>query len=235
MIELARRDGRFLRIGHRGAAALAPENSLEAIAVAVELGCDLVEFDVRGLDDGRLVLVHDRPRKPAPLLPTLEEALAFLAGTDAGIHLDLKTRGVEDRVEEALRRHGLLERTLVSTFDVRTLRAFGEIEPGVRLGLTYPRDRTGLGQRRVAARLVAPALAAIRATLPGRIARLLAGGRATAAVLHWQVVSREIVERCRSLGVAVLVWTVDDRDRVRRLDEMGVDGVITNDPRVFGG
>ena len=61
MIDLGRRDGRLLRIGHRGAAALAPENSLEAIALAVELGCDLVEFDVHAIGDA-LVVVHDRPQ-----------------------------------------------------------------------------------------------------------------------------------------------------------------------------
>ena len=60
------RAGRVLRIGHKGAAALAPEkhaalapeNTLRSLALAVELGCDLVEFDVLSLDDGTLVLAH---------------------------------------------------------------------------------------------------------------------------------------------------------------------------------
>jgi len=44
-----------------------------------------------------------------------------------------------------------------------------------------------------------------------------------------------VIARCHAQGVPVLVWTVDDRDQVPRLDALGVDGVITNDPRIFRG
>ena len=57
MIQL-RRDGRVLRIGHKGAAALEPENTLRSLGRAVDLGVDLVEFDVLDLADGSLVLAH---------------------------------------------------------------------------------------------------------------------------------------------------------------------------------
>jgi glycerophosphoryl diester phosphodiesterase len=233
VIDLNRRDGRMLRIGHRGAAALAPENTIESLRLALELGCELVEFDVQDLD-GTLVLAHDRPAEPARELPTLDEALAFLAGTDAGVHLDLKARGAEQAVAEALRRHGLVERTAVSSFRPETLRALAVAEPGVRLGLTYPEDRRGLGQRRAVAPLLGPALAAMRAALPLRVPRLLTGAGASAAMLHFAVVSRAAVERCHDLGSPVLVWTVDEHAWLTRLHAMGVDGVITNDPRIFG-
>ena len=233
MIDLGRRDGRMLRIGHRGAAALAPENTIESLRFALELGCDLVEFDVHELD-GTLVLAHDPPSGPAPGLPTLDETLAFLAGTEAGAHLDLKASGAEVAVAEALRRHSLVERTVVSSFRPETLRALRAAEPGVRLGLTYPEDRRGLVQRRSVAPLIGPALAAMRAALPVRISRLLAGAGATAAMLQFAVVSKAVVERCHALGAAVLVWTVDEHSWVSRLDAMGVDGLITNDPRIFG-
>jgi glycerophosphoryl diester phosphodiesterase len=234
VIDLGRRDGRMLRIGHRGAAALAPENTIESLRLALELGCDLVEFDVHDLD-GTLVLVHDRPAGPAPGLPTLDEALAFIAGTEAGVHLDLKARGAEEPVMEALRRHGFAERTVVSSFRPETLRALAAAEPGVRLGLTYPEDSRGLAQRRAVAPLLVPALAAMRAALPRRISRLLAAAGASTAMLHFAVVTKAIVERCHALGAPVLVWTVDEHAWVPRLDAMGVDGVITNDPRIFRG
>jgi glycerophosphoryl diester phosphodiesterase len=63
----------------------------------------------------------------------------------------------------------------------------------------------------------------------------LAGADASAAMLHFAVVSQTAVERCHSLGAPVLVWTVDDHAWLARLDSMGVDGVITNDPRIFRG
>jgi glycerophosphoryl diester phosphodiesterase len=183
--------------------------------------------------DGGLMLVHDRPAGQAEGLPTLDEALAFLAGTEAGVHLDLKARGAEEAVAEALRRHGLVERTVVSSFRPETLRALASAEPGVRLGLTYPEDRRGLGQRRAAAPFVGTALATMRAALPLRISRLLGVAGASAAMLHMAVVSKAAVERCHALGAPVLVWTVDEQPWVPRLDAMGVDGVISNDPNIF--
>jgi glycerophosphoryl diester phosphodiesterase len=232
VIELRRSGGRLLQIGHRGAGALAPENTIDSLRLAVELGCDLVEFDVVDLPGGTLALGHslkELAQEPA----SLDEALAFLAGTEAGVHLDLKARGVEAEVADALRRHDLVGRTVVSSFRPASLRALGALEPRVRLGLTYPEDRSGLGQRRVFAPFAGGALACLRAALPRRIGKLLARAGATTAMLHWQVISRTIVERCHALGAPVLVWTVDDPDRLRRFDELGVDGVITNDPRLF--
>jgi glycerophosphoryl diester phosphodiesterase len=66
MIDLSRRNGRPLVIGHRGAAAIAPENTLEAFRTAAELGVDLVEFDVLALENGPLVVAHsDRLEVPS--------------------------------------------------------------------------------------------------------------------------------------------------------------------------
>jgi len=233
VIHLQRRDGRLLRIGHRGAAALAPENTIASLSLALELGCDLVEFDVLEVD-GTLLVAHspaEIPVEPA----TLEDALAFLAGTEAGIQLDLKAPGAERTLVQALGRHSLVERAVVSSFRPASLRALGALEPDLRLGLTYPEDRYGVGRRRLLAPLVGSGLALMRVTLARRIGRMLAAAGATAAMLHWQVVSRAAVERCHAAGAAVFAWTVLDAEQVRRLDDLGVDGVIADDPRIFAG
>jgi glycerophosphoryl diester phosphodiesterase len=231
VIELSRRDGRPLRIGHRGAAALAPENSLEAVGLAVELGCDLVEFDVHAVGQA-LVVAHDRPAA-ADGLPALDEVLALLGEAGTGVHLDLKAQGAARPVAEALRRHGLVERTVVSSFRPSTLRALHSAEPGVRLGRTYPQDRTGLTKRAVFHPPARAIVRVLRRTLPRRIEAMLKGSRATAAVLYWEVVTEAAVARCHALGAPVLVWTVDDAQLLPWLDRIGVDGVITNDPRIF--
>lgn len=236
MIELARRDGRLVRIGHRGAAALAPENTVESLRAAVELEVDLVEFDVLDGADGELVLAHGK-RERAEEPPTLDAALRFFTdeARETGLHIDLKPRGRERALVDALRRHGLVERSFVSSFHAGALRALAELEPGLRRGLTYPWDRSGVAARRPFAPIVAGTLLALRRALPPRIEGLLRRADASVAVLHWAVVSRAVVERCHARDAPVVAWTVNDRPRIEQLDRLGVDGVVTDDPRLFAG
>jgi glycerophosphoryl diester phosphodiesterase len=241
LIQLRRPPGAFAKVGHRGASALAPENTLPALALAVELGCDMLEFDVLDLVDGTLVLAHshklrevthgaargrvrsrslDSLRLVAPNLPTLDDALAYCAAElpGIGLQLDLKRRGIEPAVVEAVRRHGLLERTWVSGVDQHALRLVAELEPALPRSYTLPRDRFG-GSR--------------RALLPRRLPRLLARARATAATLHHSLASPAAIARAHELDAAVYVWTVDDGALAARLVRAGADGIITNDPRIF--
>lgn len=252
-----RAGSRAFRVGHRGAAALAPENTIRSLERAIELGCDLVEFDVLDLHDGTLVLAHsddlhevshgaahgrvrsktlDELREVAPELPTFDEALAFLAQADGvGIHVDLKWRGYEAAAVKAIVRHGVTGRSVVSSFHAESLRRIAELEPGLARGLTYPYDRRGLSQKRILAPATLAILATLRRSLPRRIGGLLERARASAAMLHHTVVTRAAVERCHERGAGVFAWTVDDPADLRRVLAAGVDGVITNDPRIFGG
>jgi glycerophosphoryl diester phosphodiesterase len=256
LIQLRRPDGRFARVGHRGASALAPENTLLALELAVELGCDMLEFDVLDLADGTLVLAHSNDlgevshgaasgrvrrrdlaglRRVAPDLPTLDEALAFCADRlpGIGLQLDLKRLGIEAAALEAVRRHGVLERSWVSTFDARSLRRLADLEPDLARSYTLPRDRFGVAKRGPLAPFVRAGLGSIGASLPRRLPVLLARARATAATLHYSIASREAIDRAHELGAAVYVWTVDDPRLAERLVQDGADGIITNDPRIF--
>lgn len=237
MIELRRSAGRFARVGHRGASALAPENTPEAFALAVELGCDMLEFDVLALTDGTIVVAHDSRHMRDPGVVTLDEALAFCAERLPGIGLqvDLKRRGVEEAVVDALRRHDVLERSWVSGFDADSLRRVAEIEPDLPRSYTMPRDRFGVSKHGPLAPLVRTALKSIGSSLPRRIGTVLDRARATALTLHHSVASAEAIARAHELGAPVYVWTVDDRQAVERLVRWGADGIITNDPRVFSG
>jgi glycerophosphoryl diester phosphodiesterase len=76
--------------------------------------------------------------------------------------------------------------------------------------------------------------AALRRALPRRIAGLLARASASAAMLHYSVVSPAAVGRAHAHGAAVFAWTVDDEPLLERMLGAGVDAVITNDPRIFG-
>jgi glycerophosphoryl diester phosphodiesterase len=225
----------FVRVGHKGAAALAPENTIESIGAALEHGVDLVEIDVVDRADGSLVLSHSHEEIRADA-PTLDDALAYLASeapAGTGVDLDLKWHGFEPAVLAALRRHDLVERALVSSFFPASLRRLRALEPELRVGISYPWDKRGLALRPALAPLVRAGAATLRSALPLRIGRMARAADATAAMLHFSVLSRATVRRAHALGLSVFVWTVDDPALLRRVLEAGVDGVISNDPRIF--
>src|SRR5665213_2779421 len=103
---------RPLRVGHKGAAQLAPGNTLASFRAALDAGVDMIEFDVLSEHrdgSGRLLLAHDYEalREGSPL--TLQEALTHLAGAEfAGVELDVdvKLPGYGGRVVQALREAG---------------------------------------------------------------------------------------------------------------------------------
>jgi glycerophosphoryl diester phosphodiesterase len=226
---------RFLRVGHRGAAALAPENTIAGIAAAIEHDVDIVEFDVVAAPDGRLVLAHSQ-KEISEHAASLDEALAFLAREappELGVDLDLKSNGVEEQIVDALRRHALVERALASSFFQDSLRRLRRLEPILRTGISYPWDRTGLAERRSLRPVVWVGAAALRRALPHRIEGMAARADVTSAMLHFSVLSNTVVDRCHELGLTVFAWTVDDPRLLERVVAMGVDGVISNDPRIF--
>ena len=234
MISLERRDGRPLRIGHRGAKALAPENTLGAFRAAIETGIDLVEFDVIAGRDGALLVAHGT-EDVGPETPTLDEALRFFVeeAPTIGIHLDLKLTKRERDVIEAVRRHGLATRTFVSSYYFGTARAVAAQDGDVRTGFTVPRRVFRISDARRGAPLGRILLRVLRRATPFLVRPLLAVTRASALVLHHSLVTEGSVRAAHRRGAAVVTWTVDHPAQIARVDAAGVDAIVTNDPRLF--
>ena len=226
-MNLLRDGGRPLVIGHRGAAAVAPENTLQSLEAAVSAGADLVEFDV-GPD---LLLAHS-PREAPELQPTLDDALELLRGAGVGVHLDVKRPGYEEQIAIALRRHDVVARTVLSTAYPVTARRLRVLAPGARRAIGYPRDRYGVSRVRWPAAFTRGGAAALRAAMPARIRLLLAASRADVLALHHTLCSRSAVRLAHARGVPVLAWTANEPAAVQRLDDLGVDAVVSDDPEM---
>jgi glycerophosphoryl diester phosphodiesterase len=225
------------RVGHKGAAHIAPGNTLASFDAAVEHGVDMIEFDVLPEDvhdpaGSRLVLAHDYT-VDLTAAPTLEEGLAHLAATGLDLDVDLKLAGYEDRVLDALRAHDLLDRSLISTMEEGSLARIREIEPGVRLGWSVPKLRKDPTQSRLYRYPAYALLIYARQVLPGRAAEAIRSGRVDALMSHWRLVTGGLARAIREVGGDLYVWTVDDAAVIRHLERLGVTGVITNDPRLF--
>jgi glycerophosphoryl diester phosphodiesterase len=242
------------RVGHKGADLLAPGNTDASFDAALAAGVDMIEFDIvpeppadwatisvadaakRSYPDGRLLLAHDWRDASGRSPHTLDEGLAHLASEPfAGIELDidLKLPGYELRVLDALRDAGLLDRALVSSQYRESLRLIRRTEPAVRLGWSVPKLQRDPFRHRVLLPVMIPALLAFRAALPVRVARAIRSGDCDAIMAHWRLVTPALVRAIRRAGGQLYVWTVDERPRIVALQALGVDGVITNDPRLF--
>jgi glycerophosphoryl diester phosphodiesterase len=227
------------RVGHKGAAHIEPGNTLASFDAALAHGVEMIELDVlseRPDGSGRLLVAHDFQDMHERTPLSFEQALDHLAGEAfAGLELDVdvKIPGYELRVVQALRERGLVARTLVSGMFTEALARIRAAEPGLRLGWSVPRVRRDYTTDMLTAIPALAFLTGYRAMLPRRARSALREGRCDAIMAHWRVVTPALVRAVREGGGELYVWTVDDAARIAKLTAMGVDGIITNDPRLF--
>jgi glycerophosphoryl diester phosphodiesterase len=209
------------RVGHRGAHAVVRGNTIGSFEAALDLGVDMIEFDVCAVS-GRLGIAHNPLEGRLLGCLELDAGLAHLAAPRfEGIELnvDLKHTGCEPGALEALRRYGLLERSLISSHLPAVVDRVRALEPEARTGLSVggplTRRLTGLRDWR---RIVADALAA---------------GRFQALMAHHRLVDAGLVRRVKDAGAELYAWTVDESAQIERLTSLDVTGITTNDPRLF--
>jgi glycerophosphoryl diester phosphodiesterase len=226
------------RVGHKGADRIAPGNTLASFDAALAAGVDMIEFDVLPdrREPGRLILAHDYEDAESRTPYTLAEGLAHLSSeqfTGIELDVDLKLPGYEQPVIDALHAHGVAERALVCSQFRESLEALRRIDPSIRVGWSVPKLRRDPFRHPAIAVPAYALLIGMRAGLPLRAARAISERRCDALMAHWRLVTPRLVRAVHSAGGELYVWTVDELPQIRKLEALGVNGVITNDPRLF--
>ena len=217
--------GQCLVIGHRGAAGLAPENTLPGFALAVRHGVDAIELDVHWAADAMWV-IHDptlqrttnakgalADKSFAALreldagggarIPLLEEVLA---ATPAAVAVNIELKGAGTATPLANLLHGFDDRDLlVSSFDHDELRRFHALSPQVPVAPLFSRWRRDAWD--VAAELDAWSIN-----------------------LNVRLVSAARVAAAHDVGLRLLTYTVNEAELAKRLQDYGVDGIFTDYP-----
>lgn len=222
-----------LIIGHRGASADAPENTLAAFALAREQGADGIELDVHLSADGWPVVIHDNrverttngTGRVAHLtvaelqalaagagqsIPTLDEVFEML-GPGFLYNVEIKgfgwrDTGIEAAVADRIEAYHLANQTVVSSFNALSVRrARRHLSRTTLVALIRERQISKLGHW----------LAAADGDHP-----------------HYTMVDEAYMAWARERGYRVHVWTVDDPAEARRLAGLGVHAIITNKPEL---
>ncbi|MBM3278954.1 MAG: glycerophosphodiester phosphodiesterase [Candidatus Handelsmanbacteria bacterium] len=233
-----------IRIAHRGASGegLAPENTLAAFALAIELGVDLIELDVQQTGDGRLVVIHDAtldrttdlsgevaeksvaeirrgdagswfaPRFHGERVPLLEEVLE-LARRRVLTLVEIKARHIAERVVQVIEDLGMEDQVVVQSFVPQTVRRVKLLAPALPAALLVSTLPT------------TPARIRVR-----RLAREVLEAGANAVGIWHSALTPALLEEMRQRSIGVWTWTVDDEIVMRDLVLMGVQGLITNYP-----
>ena len=229
----------MLKIGHRGAAAHAPENTLASFRRAVELGADAIEFDLHRTRDGGFVVIHDdtvdRTTNGHGKVAAL--SLAELRRLDAGSWKASEFAG--ERIptfEEVI--EAVPERVTLFA----ELKAGSARSPGIEDALArFIRERNVMDRLRVSS-FDHRALARLRPLLPelqtGALftclpVDLVALGRnAGAQAVHpsFHYLTRDAVEEAHRAGLAVYAWTVNEPTDIDAVRAMGVDGMFSDHP-----
>ncbi len=173
-----------LVIGHRGASAYEPENTLRSFALAKKMGADGVELDIFLSHDGQVVVTHDentwrltgkkklvRQSTLAELrrldfgkgekIPTLDEVFDNFGKRFSVINVEIKSTGIRtDGIEAALasviRRHNMEKRVLISSFNPFNLRRFHKVMPKVRVGYLMCRETLKIARTWTVVKALAP-------------------------------------------------------------------------------
>jgi glycerophosphoryl diester phosphodiesterase len=219
------RFGQCLIIGHRGAAGLAPENTLPAFALAARHCADAIELDIR-FAHNILWVIHDatldrttdavgrlEDHTAAQLrrvnagggahLPTLEQVLEATPA-EIGINIELKGAGCAAPLAVLLQGYPGRD-LLVSAFSLEELYEFQRLCPHVRRAPLFSRWHTDLWD-------IARDLGSWSINLPTRLA------------------SVRRVDRAHAIGLRLMVYTVNQARVAQRLIGYGVDGVFTDYP-----
>ncbi|MBV9312125.1 MAG: glycerophosphodiester phosphodiesterase [Solirubrobacterales bacterium] len=212
----------FKRIGHGGASALVRANTLGSFEAALELGVDTIEFDVRSRR-GELVLAHTVLHAARGNPVRLTDALEHLSAPrfdEVGLLVDVKHAGCEPGVVAALRDAGLMERSMISSQVTGVLDRVRSIEPRVVTAISVGGWVARFSRRWEDWR---------EQVLAG-----LSSGRWDAVMAQHKLVDTALREEVASRGSALYAWTVNDRRAIGLLRTLGVDGIVTADPRLFG-
>ncbi len=219
-------------IGHRGACGHEQENTIASFVKAVELGADMIEFDVRLTKDLVPVVLHDRsiyrvsgrrgliakltfdecrenPLKGGGKIPSLEEACKLVLESNIEAYIEVKVPDRKGIIIGKVLEHLPVNRFYIASFDKAYL---------TLIETNYPEIRTIVITNRNDIRLI----------------DLITKNHADCFSVEYHSIDSSAVEAAHNTGRKLFAWTVNEPSDIERLKALGVDGIVSDYPERVG-
>jgi len=222
----------FLKIGHRGAAGYAPENTIASFKKALSLGVDAIELDVYVCASGELVVIHDDrvdrttngngyvvdknleelrilDAGSKEKIPLLEEVLDLI-DNKVIVNIELKGTKTAELVSQIIHKY-IKEKNwdkanfLVSSFNHPELKLFKKLMPEIKIG-------------------------ALLTGIPESYAEFGEKLGAYSVNLSMEFIDQKFVDDAHKRGLKVFIWTVNESDDIEKMKVLDVDGMFSNFP-----
>ena len=231
----------WIRIAHRGASRIAPENTLAAFKEAIEIGVDAVELDLQGTADEQVVVIHDAsldrttdqsgqiketsletikqadagtwfdPKFAGESVPTLPEALVSIADNAIAL-LEIKDVSITKSVVRIVQNMDMVEQSVIISFHSSAIQTVRSLEPRLPTGYIIGSKEN---------------------IEPIQLCQQLGLLGSSLLNVDHRLVTEDFIYEIRRRGITLWCWTVDDIDRMRELQELGIQGITSNRPEYF--
>ncbi len=232
----------WVRIAHRGASMIAPENTLAAFNKAIEIGVDAVELDLHGTADGEIVVIHDSsldrttnmrgPVNQTTLetikqadagswfnqqfagepVPTLAEVLECITDETMAV-LEIKDSMISEAVVEKVREMNLLERIVIISFHISVIESVRQLESRIPTGYLIGSNNDD--------------------PCPIQLCQQISSLGSSLLNVNHHLITAEFAHEICKRGISLWSWTVDDVDQMREMLAYGVQGITSNHPDRF--
>ncbi len=219
-----------LIISHRGKIGLgSPENALIGILEAIELGVDMVEFDVRRTKDGCLVCHHDATvgdklvsdlnfkalKKLKSSICKLEDVIEICKGK-VGVNLEIKEKGFEDRIVNKLTANFSYDKIFVTSFSSSVIRKVKNLDPKITAGLLIG-DAINF---QVFYKILKESI----------FMSEFHYSQADFISPFYKIYEMGLMKRFENLGIPIQLWTVNDLVFLKDLINSDIQSIVTDVP-----
>lgn len=220
-------------IAHRGASYLAGiDNTIESFQLAIDIGADMVEFDVRSTKDNVLVVIHDSTFADTPIswqtyetlekeaaergfhIPTMKEVILLCHKNKIRMDIEIKEGGFESRVVKMCTKYLDYSEYTIKSFKEKVVYRIKKLDSNIKTGLLLGSRKIKLWQR-------------LEESFP--IGKILRCKCDFVSPNEW-LATRGFIFRMKMIKMPVYVWTVNKSSRMKKFLKLGVDGIITDKP-----